>query len=48
MKTLISSLILFLAILTSAPAQYLSLGISGNVTEINTGAPIPDHAVLLK
>ena len=45
MKTFISTAIVLFSIISMAGAQNTFIGLSGNVTDITTGAPIPNHVV---
>ena len=45
MKTIVSSFLLFFAIAFSVSGQFLYLGLSGQVFDEATGAPIPNHVV---
>jgi PKD repeat protein len=45
MKTIVSSVLLFFAVVFTASSQNMILSLSGNVTDVSTGAPVPYHAV---
>ena len=45
MKTIVSAAIVLFSIIFMAGAQTSFITLSGNVTDIATGAPIPNHAV---
>ena len=46
MKTIAFSFLLIFAVFEAAPAQNLLPTFSGNVTDINTGAPIQNDSVI--
>ncbi len=45
MKTIVSSTMLFFVLIFTAQAQFLPVNLSGHVTDVTTGAPVPNHAV---